>query len=155
VSGWAKWAGFGADDDQIYSNWDANGSGTGIELKSTRDCGPENAAIMVANSSSTITERCSSTMLTTGSWYHVAGVYDASAHTLKLYLNGADNSGTLSGGPVTGSIKNSTANALIGARSGGSTEGFNGTLDEVRIYNRALTAAEISALYNSGAGCSN
>jgi hypothetical protein len=30
---------------------------------------------------------------------------------------------------------------------------FNGSLDDVRIYNRALSAAEISSLYNGGAGC--
>jgi hypothetical protein len=32
-------------------------------------------------------------------------------------------------------------------------DAFSGTIDDVRIYNRALNPTEIAALYNSGAGC--
>ena len=34
----------------------------------------------------------------------------------------------------------------------GTDEGFDGSIDEVAIWNKALTVAEITALYNSGSG---
>jgi chitodextrinase len=82
-------------------------------------------------------------------WYHVAGVYNASAKTLDIYVNGILNNGVLVG-TVPASQVNSTANANIGRRTGGLY--FNGVIDEVRIYSRALTQAEIQADMNTPLG---
>jgi len=49
---------------------------------------------------------------------------------------------------MTGLIKSTPYAVRVGAYSGGNY--WNGTIDEVRIYNRALSSAEISALYLSG-----
>ncbi len=86
----------------------------------------------------------------TGVWYHVAGVYDASAQTCKIYINGS------SGGSTTGadaSINSTASNLLIGRREyPGYEENFDGQMNDARIYNRALSAADVLALYNfSGA----
>lgn len=87
------------------------------------------------------------TSISTGTWYHVAGVYDSTAHTLTLYLNGT----SVATSSVTGFSPNSTSggNMDIGAEGSGSGQ-FNtsGTLDDVRVYNRALTAQEVSDLYH-------
>ncbi len=77
-------------------------------------------------------------------WYHVVGVWDGT--TAYIYINGVLNiSGTLSG-----SINNWTNNAYIGAADGPGSF-FNGSIDEVRVYNRVLTAAEIKSQYDAAA----
>ncbi len=70
-------------------------------------------------------------------WSHLAATYDNA--NLRQYINGT----LVATKAVTGSIITSTDVLRIG---GNSTWGeyFNGTIDEVRIYNRALTAGEIS-----------
>ena len=78
-----------------------------------------------------------------GSWYYVAAVYDN--RDMKIYLNGElANSGTFN--LDTGSTT-PDKNLAIGARSYDSTitQYLNGEIDEVSIYNRALSAEEIWA----------
>jgi hypothetical protein len=73
-----------------------------------------------------------------GQWTHLAATFDGS--TERLYVNGAQ----VASLAVSGSIFTS-ANAL---RIGGNSiwgEHFNGLIDEVRVYNRALSAAEIQS----------
>jgi hypothetical protein len=77
-------------------------------------------------------------------WTHVAGVYDPSGTpSMKLYTNGVL-AGTLTAG-VPAAQYNSGMNVSIGARADGITR-WDGKIDEVRIYARALSAAEIVAL---------
>jgi len=80
-------------------------------------------------------------------WYHVAMTYDWSY--LKLYVNGVfDSSISVPGGIVTG-----TDPLRIGGSYSGSWGNykFGGIIDEATVYNRALTASEISAIYSAGA----
>src|SRR3954468_6694208 len=81
-----------------------------------------------------------------GVWTHLAVTYDGT--TMRLYVNGVlRNSVTASGG-----INASTAPLRIGGNTVFSvpgTEYFAGLIDEVRIYNRALSAAEITADMNT------
>jgi PKD repeat protein len=82
-------------------------------------------------------------------WSHVAATYDGS--TQKLYVNGA----LVGSRSQSGSIDTSTGKLRIG---GNSIWGyfFAGYIDEVRIYNRALSAAEIGADSNvAGTGSSS
>jgi large repetitive protein len=144
VTGWAKFTAFGADDDQIYSKF--GGTDGAVELKATRDCGSQTASFMISGTGDIFIERCSNTVLSTGTWYFIAGVYDASAQTLRIYVNGADDSGTLQG-TVPASIHNSALNAYIGSRPADS-ETLNGLLSDVRVYNRALSAVEIAEIYS-------
>jgi sugar lactone lactonase YvrE len=90
-----------------------------------------------------------STSIRTGTWTHVAATYDT--NTVRLYFNGAlDASQTV--GPNR-FIDSSVTDLLIGAVFAGGriSENFAGLIDEVSIYNRALTAAEIQSIYNAGA----
>ncbi|MHC4867936.1 MAG: LamG domain-containing protein, partial [Planctomycetota bacterium] len=80
-----------------------------------------------------------------GSWYHVTCVYDNK--NMEIYLNGQfQDSRTfdLSTGSTT-----PDKNLAIGARSYDSTitAYFGGKIDDVRIYNRALTGEEVLELY--------
>ena len=86
--------------------------------------------------------RYGATTLQLNTWYHIAGVYDAAAQTLDVYLNGALDNGQLQG-TVTGSQQNSTANVNIGRRAGNTGFEFAGRIDDVRIADHALTQAQI------------
>ena len=80
------------------------------------------------------------TTVSTGDWHHVAAVYDGT--TIKLYLDGVlDGSVNSSFAPTNGS-----ASLKIGARGDDANTRLNGLIDEVRIYNRALSEAEIQSL---------
>jgi hypothetical protein len=80
----------------------------------------------------------STTAPAVGTWYHIACTI--SGTTAKIYVNGnLEGTATRSGTPGT-----STA-ALTFAYAGFHTY-FNGSIDDVRIYNRALTAAEVGGL---------
>jgi hypothetical protein len=70
-------------------------------------------------------------------WTHLAVTYDGSV--IRLYKNGVQVS-TLN---YIGSILTSTGSLSIGGNSVWTNETFNGRIDEVRIYNGALAAAEI------------
>jgi hypothetical protein len=82
-------------------------------------------------------------------WYFVTGVYDAAARKLDIYVNGVLDDGVLRG-TIPAAQRDSSVNANIGRRTGGFY--FKGTIDEVRIYNRALSAGEIQALMNTPLG---
>lgn len=84
----------------------------------------------------------------TGRWYHVVGVYNASAQTLDIYINGALDNGTLTGSVPT-SMGDFTQTVAIGNRAG-ENKMFPGVIDDVRIYNRALSADEVQKLFQSG-----
>ena len=136
IEAWVKAAANPADDGQIVSK----SNGAGWQLKTSPDTGPHTFGILVSVSSATNTQRYSTTVPALNTWYHVAGVYDDAAQMLSTYVNGVLENGTLRG-TVPASQLNSTANVNIGRRTGGFY--FNGVIDEVRIYNRALSQAEI------------
>jgi hypothetical protein len=85
------------------------------------------------------------TPITIGKWYFVSVTYDGSS--IRSYVGAAG--GTLTAGTVTAATKTfvSSANgSTIG--SAGSTEYWNGYLDDMRVYNRALSASEVAELYS-------
>ena len=70
---------------------------------------------------------------------------------LHVYLNGQLDDGALQG-TVTGTQQNSTGNVNIGQRPGFAGFNFAGRIDDVRIYDRALTQAQILADMNTPLG---
>ena len=75
--------------------------------------------------------------LSAGTWYHVASTWDGT--TRKLYLNGV-----LKRSDTPGTNNATAANFNIGKTC--CSEFFNGLIDDVAIYNRALTAVEVAEL---------
>ena len=136
LEAWIKAVANPSDDGQII----AKSNGAGWQLKTSPDTGPHTFGVKVSASSSVGVQRYSTTVPALGTWYHIAGVYDAAAGTLSTYVNGALDNGTLRGTVPAAQIDQSV-NVNIGRRTGGLY--FNGLIDEVRIYNRALSQAEI------------
>lgn len=91
----------------------------------------------------------SSADLENNTWVHIVGVYDPSgpAPQKRLYINGSLDSSTTITTPLA--ISPVPDNEIyIGALV--STDAFNGMIDDVQIYRRALTDVEIAAIYRAG-----
>jgi hypothetical protein len=82
----------------------------------------------------------SSSSISTNNWHHVAGVYTGAA--AYVYVDGA-----LKGSLSTSSSPASGGGVYIGYTTQGGFAYFNGLLDDVRVYNRALSAGEIAGMY--------
>ncbi len=77
--------------------------------------------------------------LQTNQWYYVAAVIQGPTN-MQLYVNGQPINGNYSG--TGGAMQYTTTSSKIGTSK--STSFFSGDIDDVRIYNTALTAAQIS-----------
>ncbi len=75
-------------------------------------------------------------------WFHLAGVFRPGV-AMEIYLNGRL---SRTSATVRTTHYNNTLGVLIGNRAGATNVGWKGNLDDVRVYNRALSAAEIAAL---------
>lgn len=103
----------------------------------------------VWNGGSTAAFVAQSSVAPNDTWQHLVGVFDQSQGLMKLYVNGVQAASTTP--PLT--LVSTTHEVSVGARknSGSSAYDLNllGKVDEVALYNRALTAAEITAHYNA------
>src|SRR3990167_1992532 len=82
-----------------------------------------------------------------GAWHHIAGVRTGTK-SVAIYVDGLqEGTATYTG---SGTSIDTSGPLTIGAQSGGSLA-LSATIDEVRIYNRALSGTEIQDIYNSNA----
>lgn len=77
-------------------------------------------------------------------WYHVVATYDGT--TQKIYVDGSLDDSDLANSPSAISVSN-----RIGSHRSGITF-YDGKIDEVGVWDIALTASNVSTLYNSGTG---
>lgn len=84
-----------------------------------------------------------------GVWNHVFVTFSASPARGKVYLNGAEVYSTTS---WTAGINQSTDAVNLGVYRGAGLYSLAGIIDDARVYNRELTAAEVAQLYNGGVG---
>jgi beta-lactam-binding protein with PASTA domain len=104
--------------------------------------GARPAAYIRVNPVASTTDRrvaASTGVLPLNTWTHLAATYDGA--NFRYYVNGAL-VGTTAGG---GSINVANGALRIGGNNSSTGEFFNGLIDEVRVYNRALSQAEIQA----------
>ena len=81
-------------------------------------------------------------------WAYVVATWKGSANTMTIYLNGKEENS------YTGSLSwttNTSCNIQIGRYYTTSTYVFHGLLDNVSIYNEALSSAQIQQHYAAGA----
>ncbi len=110
-------------------------------------------AIVIADGSA-IVATSSAGALTTGRWNHVAITYSGSANRtgMKIYLNGVDRTTESYSDVLPGGSMLNNAPLYIGVdRPDDPCCFFNGKIDEVRVYSRALSAGEAATLYKTGA----
>ena len=124
---------------------DSWGSGTDVDIIARKgEDNPNNYQLAIADGLATLylddgdgSGYRGDTLLNTGQWYHVAATWDGT--TVRVYVDGVlDNDPPDSRG---GTIDTDTRPFYIGGRSGADL--LDGILDDIRIYNRALSEAEI------------
>lgn len=121
----------GVNERAYLFNYQRNGADSNDQLRAIVSSDGSSASIMQINQP-----------LSTSTWHHVAVVYAAASGVATFYVDGSS-AGTASGGPS--SIHNSTADFQIGGfQSGGGSPYFDGLIDDVRVWNIARTATQIS-----------
>jgi hypothetical protein len=101
-----------------------------------------NRFICILGSGSSSRTLASTTTVTTGTFYHVACVWNGTQ--LQLYINGVLNTSVTQN--LTPAVN--TSPLYIG-QFGGNTDRMSGVIDEVRIYGRALSQAEVLTNMNT------
>jgi arylsulfatase A-like enzyme len=75
-------------------------------------------------------------------WHHYAGTYDSASGTIRLYVDGILRATT----PITPTLLDSTTGPLHLGKDVNFARYLDGAIDDARIHDRALTAAEIMAM---------
>jgi len=86
-----------------------------------------------------------STVISAGNWYNIIGTFDGS--NVKVYLNGVLEDTTA----ASGSLKQTSDIVSIAKGLNNNSYNFNGSIDEVSLWNSALSSDAITEIYNSGA----
>lgn len=103
------------------------------------------ALIELCDASSSVSVR-SAAQIPLGTWTHIVATWNAS--NCYIYVNGS-----LSNSGSNGKTMTSTGQDFyIGYNSHYTSGTFNGYIDEVGVWNRLLTSAEVTSLYKGGAG---
>ncbi len=155
VSGWFFQSSL-ATNKTLFSKWNYSSDG-GFAVQ-TDNSDSSRLLIFVAAYSTDNGTGCNMTTAagawTTG-WHHVAIVYDGSltgagTARLKLYIDGVNSALTIGTGGLPATLQPSTAPFEIG-RWQGIGRYWDGAVDEVAMWSRALSATEVLQLYQRGA----
>lgn len=98
----------------------------------------------------------SAAVITADTWYHVTIVHDVAAKTRQIFVNGV---AVTSAQIYSGTWGTDSGTASIGGETNAAGSEaipnwrFNGSIDEVRVYNRAMNAAEITSVMNDVRTC--
>jgi hypothetical protein len=82
--------------------------------------------------------------LGSGQWVHLVGTYDGT--TWRLYRNGTQIASTAD---AKGAVASPDGEWAIGSMGSGWADNFSGSIDEVAIYKRSLSAAQVKAHYDA------
>lgn len=131
-----------ANTDLYFGSYLAAGNGIWLQWYSDNNIyfNPRNGATSISRYAS---------YSNVGNWVHIAGVYDGTlseSERIKIFVNGNQMDVTASG-TIESSLSSTVGNSfMIGVAVGNYSKG---KLSDVRVYNRALSTAEVKQLYNS------
>ncbi len=141
LDAWVKWEIDPAKGDPWANIINKNGDDQ-YQLRHSKDNARFEVAIQTDSDKLCVQSK---TQPKAGVWYHVVGTYDG--FSVYIYVNGElENSGSMSG-----SMKTSESPVNIGRRIDGDCH-FNGVIDEVVIYDYALSSDEVSERYKESRG---
>ncbi len=115
-----------------------NGYGGALNQHNSGSFGAANAASFYVSGS----DQTTSAVINDDTWHHLAFVYDAGI-SQSIYVDGVNLATTSTPSAITG---NSVPLILGGMWLGAPTSTYTGLLDEVRLYNHALSAGEVATL---------
>lgn len=137
MTAWVYIIAYGAGNTFLFQNGANDARGMALYISSTGKLQADYAFVVNVDSAFS---------LNLAQWYHIGLIRNAG--TSQLYVNGIAKGSTVANAPNSGGDY-----ITIGAwtSSGGTTSGFaNVKLDDVRFYERAITATEMLSLYNNG-----
>jgi len=146
IEAWVKptFAAWNATNDwaMVYIDWDdPGGSNNSVHFSLYNG----KVSLYISSTGADAANLDGNTSLTLNQSYHIAATFDSG--TFNVYLNGSKDALQKVDGTVT-SIFNSPYTKTIGVKNNAAHEKpFKGPIDEVRIYNRALSQAEIQRHY--------
>ncbi len=142
VEAWVKLAATGLDQSVFSIGQDPGGTGWLLGI------GTDNKPYFSSNASGTL---IGTSVLTAGTWYHLSATLSGPSGSLKLYVNGAQEATTATTGSISYDGWGLDRLEIASAKNpvGGSVKYLSGTIDEAKLFNRALTPGEIKADYDA------
>lgn len=143
---WTVWVRHVSDGNYstVAGKYDGTSKYTYFRLEDTAD----ELTFTAGDTSATYESAYGNHVVAPGLWSHVAAVYDNPNDEMRLYINGALDE------RVTGATPSSfliSEGVDIGRRAGDAVEYFNGEMDDLRLYSRALESHEVFDVYRWGA----
>ena len=132
--------GMNDDDFTIFINTEWNY--IKVTTSGGESCQVNNAASSPANAIKTMVEN--------GGWHHLVFVRGSGAANNKIYLDSVSHGHDTMATNTINDTDIADSAHLIGIGDGSDNEPFNGKIDEVAIWDVALSAANVVAIYNSG-----
>lgn len=143
VSAWVKVTATAGRKFVFHDTWSATFTRVRVEVQA------DETLVISARDANGATQQVKTTTaaLTTGVWHHIVGVIDVAADTITIFVDGvvADSSGAISFAATSFAV-DATMNTRIGA-DGNNGNPFDRLIDDMHIYNRALTVAEIRSMF--------
>lgn len=146
-AGWIKITGVSTVPHYVFETFDSVNNGNGYRLL-VSSTGYLAWTTWISHTGSNIYWNGGGINLLDGNWHHIAAT--ATGTSVKLYIDGVASSVN-----TTTNVINVTGNGLTLVGMGSvsvPTKSFEGYIDELGVWNRILTDAEILQLYNGGAG---
>jgi hypothetical protein len=109
--------------------------------------------LTVATASNVYRQWTTPANLSNNTWHNVVVTLDSgTSEVAKIYLDGDEQTKSILGqsGTISGALLNSPSNLNLGVDNVSSSY-FNGSIDQVRIFNKALSSSEVTTLYNETA----
>jgi chitodextrinase len=149
IAAWVRSTTFSSSVDQRFVS---KAAGTAEQdhywmLGQTMVAGESRLRLRLKTNGNTTTLLAASGNLPVGTWYHAAATYDGAI--MRLYVNGVEVGSLVK----TGAVATSSAVPVNIGRNPDGSNHMHGVIDDVRIYNRGLSSAEIAAVM-SGSGSS-
>jgi hypothetical protein len=147
IEGWIKWDGTDDRDNIFLEGGTTDGYGFSIHS------GSDVVRYMIRSGGALDEVTLAESAILLQQWVHFAATYDGSAGEMRVYINGQE------AGSLTSGVPASIGDPGNGWRIGGQSESdvydgttladqsFTGEIDELIVYNRALTASEILGRY--------
>ena len=140
ISSWFNISSFSSVNPRIIANDHTDSDGKGFQLMINN--GGTNGFFDVGCSGGTGTASWTHT-ISLNTWYHYVGTYNG--NSVVAYINGA----SVGSGSTSGQLIAATNNFSIGYNPSYGGDYVTGTINNIRLYNRALSQNEILILYNS------
>lgn len=149
-------AGLNVGDNFSYSFWVKRNGGLGSDRYIIqKGAGP--GAVRYTTTNKIVFDKpgtgniaVSNRAITDSLWHYIVVTKNGAAHA--IYIDGVDDTLRPSGNQT---LVDNASDFALGSNSGGTGGFFKGDIDDVRIFNKALTQKEITYLYNNNVGTEN